>query len=412
MGGPSRARVLVVGGGPAGSSTALHLVRREGVVPSDVMLVDRAVFPRDKPCAGAISRFGVEILEGLGVAMRVPSVSISGLRVLDGGRASATRRAIGVVVRRSEWDASLLEEVRASGVRVQEDTAVTGVARVAGGFEVATSRGPIRCDLLAACDGTASGVRRALGLREPARKGHLYVLESPLTAHDEAVRDGLCDFDLSVREDGLEGYYWDFPTLVDGRPSVNRGIYHANLTALSHVKAALGLALSRRGVRLADVHLRPFSTRPYLARSLLTVPGIAFVGEAAGIDWTTGEGIAQALAMGALAAQSLAAAAARGTNDVTSYARALHESTVGRHLRQSAWFAPRVYGPHGAPFRRLLLASPAARDAGARWYMGEQLSMREKLFLGARLARELVTEPFDRFVSSKVADPAALDRAR
>lgn len=390
MGAIARTRILIVGGGPAGASTALHLVRRQRVSPGDILLIDRAVFPRDKPCAGAISQFGVEVLEQLGVAMRVPFVPIEGLRVLDGGVAGATRRPIGVVVRRSEWDRSLLEDVRASGVRVLEDAALTALARVGGGFEAMTKRGAVQCDLVAACDGTGSGVRRAMFVREPARKGHLYVLESALAPHDHGVREGLCDFDLSVREDGLEGYYWDFPTLVDGRASVNRGIYHANLTPLAAVKAALGRALSRRGVDMASVRLKPYSTRPFVGGSLLALPGVALVGEAAGIDWTTGEGIAQALAMGAMAARGLAGALANGTSDVTSYARAFHASTVGRHLRQSAWFAPRVYGRSSAPYRRLLIASPEARDAGARWYMGESLSVREKVALAVRLAASAV----------------------
>ena len=63
--------VAIVGGGPAGSSTALHLVRRERVTAERVIVLERAKHPRDKPCAGAVSSWGLDALDAIGVPLSV-----------------------------------------------------------------------------------------------------------------------------------------------------------------------------------------------------------------------------------------------------------------------------------------------------------------------------------------------------
>ncbi len=389
------ADVVIVGGGPAGTATALHLVRVHGVEPSRIVLLERARHPREKPCAGAISRWGIEALARARVAITVPAVTMRGLRVRAGGEAGTFHaNDLGCVVRRDAFDASLFETARADGVRASDGEGVLELARRAEGYVVTTTKRAIVAKYVVACDGAGSTVRKRAGLREPARKGHLYVLETPLAPSDESAKEGLCDFDLGVVDEGLLGYYWDFPTPIDGARWVSRGVYHANLFAPAEgarVKAALARALSLRGLEPHAATWKPFSTRPFVAETTLLHEGILFVGEAAGIDATTGEGIAQAILFGEIAATHLARALAGDAKAVLDYPRAVRASRVGRHLLQSAWLAKNVYSARGEPFRRLLARSPAAREAGARWYHGERLGRWTKAALGARLAREAVT---------------------
>ena len=237
-----------------------------------------------------------------------------------------------------------------------------------------------------------STTRKLLGVREPERKGHLYVLETVPRASDLGTVRGLIDFDLSIIEGGVPGYYWDFPTIIDGQPHVSRGIYHVNLKRNeerkgSDVKGTLARSLALRGIDIKDVKPRPFSTRPFVAGSRMACEGVVLVGEAAGIDQTTGEGIAQAIVMGAMAARHLARALRTGSPSFEMYAREVKSSTIGRHMLQSAFLARRVYGRTGRPARRLLLRSTFARDAAMRWYRGESLTWSTKLRLGLGLAR-------------------------
>jgi flavin-dependent dehydrogenase len=384
--------VAIVGGGPAGSSTALHLVRREGVRPDRIVVVDKAKFPRDKPCAGAVSQLGLDVLAAVGVDVTVPSVAMNGVRVLSGEDVGETIEHMGLCIRRTEFDAHLLDAARADGVGVRDGDGLCAIERTGSGFAITTTSGAkMTSRFVAACDGAGSATRKLLKIREPDRKGHLYVLDTEPAPADSGVKRGLVDFDLTVLDDGLEGYYWDFPTVIEGGAQVSRGIYHANLTRSDapsgeSVKDILGRALARRGIDIAKVKLRPFSTRPFVRRSTAWVPGVVLVGEACGIDQTTGEGIAQAIDMGRLAARHLAVAIKTHDRRFIDYERAVRDSTTGRHLLQSAWLARRVYGAFGHPARRYLLRSAYARGAAMRWYRGEQLSILTQLRLGLGLA--------------------------
>lgn len=386
--------VVIVGGGPAGASVALHLVRDRGILPERICVIDAAQFPRDKPCAGAVSSLGVETLAAVGVSIDVPAVAMRGLRVLHEGGHGATRAPLGVVIRRDAFDAHLLHSARNDGVVVREGEGLVALSSDGGGYRVTTSRGVLFARHLVACDGAASRTRKLLGLREPARKGHLYVGDTEAMASDAGPREQLCDFDLDVCSRGLEGYYWDFPT-PDPRGTsgtlprhTNRGIYHANITPSSRVKAELFACLRERGIRGDDMRLKPFPTRPFVAETVLEHEGILFVGEAAGIDRTTGEGIAQSIVMGKIAASALARGLRMGRAEAGRYAEAVRSSRVGRHLLQSAWLAERVYGAPGLRYRRFLRDSAAARRAGAAWYAGERLSKITKAKLALALGVE------------------------
>lgn len=383
--------VAIVGGGPAGSSTALHLVRREGVRPDRVLVIDKAKFPRDKPCAGAVSQLGLDVLTAIGVDPLVPFVPMKGVRVLFGQDVGETLEPMGICIRRTEFDAHLLDTARKDGVVVREGEGLSALARSDAGFELTTTAGTkFRTRFVAACDGAGSTTRKLLQIREPDRKGHLYVLDTESLANDSGVSRGLVDFDLSVVSEGLEGYYWDFPTVLDGGVQVSRGIYNANLSrgpdnSGVRSKDVLARALSRRGIDIAKVKLRPFSTRPFVPASVSWVPGVVLVGEACGIDQTTGEGIAQAIDMGRMAARHLSVAFVTGDTSFAAYDAAVRASVTGRHLLQSAWLARRVYGRFGGVARRYLLRSTYARAAAMRWYRGEELGMFTQLRLGLGL---------------------------
>src|SRR6185436_17534407 len=163
------ADVLIVGGGPGGSSLAFALARA-GV---DVHVVDRARFPRPKPCAEYLSPEASRILSAMGA---LELVEQSGAAALAGIRVRAPNGAVikgdflsshgfrgfrdrGMSVRREVLDAILLDRARAAGARVSEGVQVTDVTRDASGRVAGVStlidgtRGTHRARIVVAADG-------------------------------------------------------------------------------------------------------------------------------------------------------------------------------------------------------------------------------------------------------------------
>jgi len=169
------ADVIVVGGGPAGASTAWALARN-GV---DVLLLDRARFPRPKPCAEYLSPQASRILADMGALEgieRAGAAQLAGMtvRAPNGvafeGRFAAAHgfrgfRDRGLALRRETLDAIVLDRARAAGARVAEGVAVRDLLRdahrrVCG---VRASDGERERALAARVVVGADGLRRELG---------------------------------------------------------------------------------------------------------------------------------------------------------------------------------------------------------------------------------------------------------
>jgi flavin-dependent dehydrogenase len=174
---PHTAEVIVVGGGPAGAATAWRLARGG----RDVLLLDRAAFPRSKPCAEYISPEACRILDAMGVLPAVLAAGasrIAGMRVraADGtefvgeyarARGRLGPRTEGLALRREHFDMLLLDAARRAGVRVEERAQVANVVRDADGrvAGVALADGrQLRARFVVGADGLRSVVARRLNL--------------------------------------------------------------------------------------------------------------------------------------------------------------------------------------------------------------------------------------------------------
>ena len=355
--------VIVVGGGPAGLTAAVSILDAD---PSrKVRVLEKARYPRDKYCAGAIGGRGEKILARLGILPEVPRVPIDGisLRVVSGER-TANVGGIGHVVRRIELDDGIAKLAREKGVEIVEDAKVERVEAERDGAVVHSSAGKFEARVVVGCDGVGSVVRKAVGLGAGRLRAQVLELDTEGVPGDR--ERGVICFDASDRD--LPGYTWDFPTAVGGRELVCRGIYHLKVGDEEvDLGKKLGERLARMGLDIAKYKNKRFAERGVEIADTFARGPLMLAGEAAGIDPITGEGIAQAIEYGSMVGPHVALAL-RGETIVESWTGRVRRSRLGRDLRIRERLVREFYGPRRPALERVLVADESFMHAGCRHF--------------------------------------------
>jgi flavin-dependent dehydrogenase len=361
--GAHHADVIIVGAGPAGLSTALHLAQRAPGLIARTLILEKATHPRHKLCGGGILPDGERILAGLGLDLgEIPHCDVDwahfdyarqGMRL----RAEPERDYAFRTIQRSEFDAWLAGKARALGFQIHEGTQVNALRVEEGGVWLDTNRGRYHACVVVGADGSNSLVRRAVA--PPARLHTARTLEvvTGLEPSDPRHKPANSYFDFFVVPLGIQGYVWDFPALADGKPVRVRGIFDRNEPGLrrgTSLPAALGEEFAQHGLDLGSHRLEGFPIHWFDPRSPLAAPRLLLAGDAAGSDALYGEGISLALGYGRLAAAAIHDALEREDYSFRRYKPMLLRSALGRSLWWRTTLAWIFYRLHPAPIQAFI----------------------------------------------------------
>lgn len=302
--------VLIVGSGPAGSSTALHLVKHDPAWADRMLVVDKAIHPREKLCGGGITHMGQNILARLGLTIETPSFSVREAKIIYQDLSFSFKgNPVFRIVRRDEFDHWLVQKAEEKGVTVRQGEAVQDVKARDDFVEVTTDQANIQAKVLVAADGSRSIVRQKLKWDDESRVARLLEILTPEDSQKRVeFRDGLALFDFTPMQDGLQGYYWDFPSYVNGKPYMNRGVFDSRARPerpKADLVNELRESLAERNRDLDEYHLKGHPIRWFDKKGRFAIPRVLLAGDAAGTDAFVGEGISFALSYGDVAADAI-----------------------------------------------------------------------------------------------------------
>jgi len=348
------ADVIVVGAGPAGSTTAYYLAQ----AGLDVLMLEKSTFPREKVCGDGLTPRGVKALVAMGISVSEQDgwVRNKGLRVIGAGQRLelpwpelSSYPGYGLVRPRTDLDQMLARRAQQAGARLFEGVTVTGpvlddrTGRIAGVTAKSGEDGEhsYRGRIVVAADGNSSRLSVAMGLRKrddrPLGVAVRTYYRSP--RHDDDHLESWLDLWDSDRL--LPGYGWIFG-MGDGTSNVGLGLlntsaafahtdYHALLRKwLAGMPAEWGFTEENRTQPIRGAALpMGFNRTPHYYQGLL------LVGDAGGmVNPFNGEGIAYAMESGEILARTITQALARARRAETErvlagYPRALSDAYGG-----------------------------------------------------------------------------------
>jgi geranylgeranyl reductase family protein len=336
------ADVIVVGAGPSGSAAAHYLA----AAGAEVLLLEKATFPRDKICGDGLTPRAVRELIAMGVPIREQDgwIRNRGLRVIGGGHQLhlewpelAAYPDFGLARSRMNLDATLAHHARRTGAKLLEGTSVTGpvlherTGRIVGVRVRSAKAGDgdgaertLRAPVVLAADGVSSRLATAMGIEKRADRPMGVAVRTYFRTPRHA--DAWMESHLELWEGApgrsalLPGYGWIF-ALGDGTANVGLGSVSsvARATRLDY-KDLFGRWMANAPAEwefTPDHQVGPLRGAA-LPMAFNRVPhyrdGLLLVGDAGGMTSPfNGEGIAYGMQAGRVAADVVVQALARST---------------------------------------------------------------------------------------------------
>ena len=327
--------VVVVGAGPAGAITAYQLASH-GL---SVRLIDKASFPRYKPCGGgltfkAFTKIPFDITPIIDLQAKGGRVTFRGKKILEVN----TNPPIAWLVTRDRFDQYLVDQAIYSGSSFSDEESLESIDYTKHYITVNTNKGRINTRILVGADGVYSKVARISGLIPKRQTG--LALEAEVSVPNSTLeRQGaFATFDFGIVP---HGYSWIFPKI----DHLSVGVFHARQGKFPEIRKylsdqfAFNPILLNNKVTFMQGHHIPLGNYS----TPINKGPILLVGDAANLaDPWLGEGLYYAINSARIASKIIISAFEKGNFDLNNYSQLINREIMFQ-FKHARIFAKVVY---------------------------------------------------------------------
>jgi len=346
---------MIVGGGPAGISTWLHLHKYAPEIASKTIVIEKEKFPRDKLCGGCIGGWSSYILNNLNIDIDIPSINISDLEFIYGEKKFTLHQPnCFKMVQRIEFDHALVKTAVKRGLKINENEMFLSFTRKDKKIVIKTNKGTYNVKALIGADGALSKVRRTMNLNNKPHIAPTLEVFSPVNnKYDDEYKEKKNVVDLSCINEGLQGYIWHGPCIKNGKPYIGHGMVnfriHKNKPKANMIKI-FNQVLQSRNIKVEQKKWLGHPIRWYSKEDEISIPNVLLVGDAAGIEPAFGGGIHFALSYGEVSSKTVIDAFQRGDFSFKEYKNQIQSHLIGKWIAKCTSIALDLYDNKIDPF--------------------------------------------------------------
>jgi flavin-dependent dehydrogenase len=348
--------IMIVGGGPAGISTWLHLNKFFPELASKAILIEKMSYPRDKLCGGGIGGWCNNVLRYLNVNLDIPYLNISDLEfIYEKDSFILHQKNSFQMVQRKEFDYLLAKTAVDRGLILHQNESFLDYSKKNDKLIVRTNLGKYRIKTLVGADGALSKVRKKMNLNNKTNLAptlEIFTPNNPKYDYEHTEKKILID--MNPIDDGMQGYIWHVPSIKNKKPIIGHGLVdlrvYKNRTKVD-LKKILKEDLKKRNILLENEKLKSHPISWPSKEDKFSKENIILVGDAIGAEPAFGGGIHFALSYGEIAAKSIIHAHKNNDFKYLDYKDRINSHFAGKFMEKCTDISKKLYNNEIDPIK-------------------------------------------------------------
>jgi flavin-dependent dehydrogenase len=351
-------KVLIVGAGPAGISTWLHLNQHAPDLALQSIIIDKSAFPRNKLCGGWLGAWCMDTLHHFNIELDIPFLTISQVEYKWGDDLFVHHDPDSFkIIERFEFDDLLASTAIHRGLQFNQNETFVESYNSNGRVIVRTDKNRYRTQILIGADGAFSKVRRSmLPNYKPTLIPTIVAYTDDDPKHHGKYFENKIVINFDAVKNGIHGYFWHSPCLLKGVPSVSHGFggfpVQSRKNRIDLKRFFIG-ELEAMHIKSDPRYWRSYPIPLIQSDQPLSRPNVCLVGDAAGIEPAFGGGIHLALSYGELAALMIIDAFHKNDFSFADYNKRIAAHQMGQYIEKCTKLAKVLYGGRKNPLETM-----------------------------------------------------------